>query len=130
MTWREQAACRDHPHEWWLGPATKPRDDARTVCRACPVQDACLREQVEIEAKLGYPMHGLYGGLSEDERRKLIRRLAAAGGPGAVVLPDNGHGMVARHGTQYSYQAHGCRCDACRAAHAATVAGWRKRKAS
>ncbi|MDV7268824.1 WhiB family transcriptional regulator, partial [Rhodococcus oxybenzonivorans] len=41
---------------------------AKQVCRRCPVRDRCL------EYALGsYERHGIWGGYTEDERKKLRR---------------------------------------------------------
>lgn len=69
--WREFAACKG------MGPAVFfPLDsryqEARRVCRDCPVQEPCLSaSSVTVETR----EHGMWGGLTPPERK---RRLSAA----------------------------------------------------
>jgi WhiB family transcriptional regulator, redox-sensing transcriptional regulator len=50
------------------GPAVEQADQAKTVCAGCPVRDKCL------DYVLAMGQHdGIWGGLSEDERRRLRR---------------------------------------------------------
>ena len=53
------------------GPALIQIDEAKAVCRRCPVVDECLRWALESGQDAG-----VWGGLSEDERRALKRRNA------------------------------------------------------
>ena len=69
--WRGQAACRDTDPDLFFpvgttGPALEQIATARAVCEACPVQDPCLEF-----ALLTNQDSGIWGGTSEDERRKL-----------------------------------------------------------
>lgn len=63
-TWRASAACADlHPDS--MQPGRGDAIDAnRALCAVCPVKDACG------EAGL-YEKYGIWGGLSEKERRRL-----------------------------------------------------------
>jgi WhiB family redox-sensing transcriptional regulator len=45
-------------------------DDAKAVCTSCPVRTPCL-----ATALLHRKQHGVRGGLSEEERRRLITRI-------------------------------------------------------
>ena len=76
MDWRHRAACRDEdPELFWpvgnSGPALLQIAEAKTVCRRCPVASACLSWAMETGQE-----YGVWGGLSEDERRALQRRNA------------------------------------------------------
>ena len=70
LSWKDQAACRG------LGPAifyadedVEDVDPAKTVCATCGVQVACL------EHALGWrERDGVWGGATERERRRIIRR--------------------------------------------------------
>jgi WhiB family redox-sensing transcriptional regulator len=69
--WRGQAACRDTDPDLFFpvgttGPALEQIATARAVCEACPVQEPCLEF-----ALLTNQDSGIWGGTSEDERRKL-----------------------------------------------------------
>jgi WhiB family redox-sensing transcriptional regulator len=72
------AACRDEDPELFFpigntGPALLQIEDAKAVCRRCPVIDACLQWAFESNQDAG-----VWGGMSEDERRALKRRAARA----------------------------------------------------
>ncbi|MFI0020207.1 WhiB family transcriptional regulator [Streptomyces griseus] len=76
--WRHRSACRDRDVDPELffpigttGPAVIQIMEAKAFCNACPVQPACL------DWALGNDVQdGVWGGLSEDERRALKRRRA------------------------------------------------------
>jgi WhiB family redox-sensing transcriptional regulator len=76
MDWRHRAACRDEDPELFFpignsGPALLQIDEAKAVCRRCTVADNCLRFALDTGQDAG-----VWGGLSEDERRALKRRAA------------------------------------------------------
>src|SRR4030095_11474344 len=78
MDWRHKAACLDEDPELFFpigntGPAILQIEEAKQVCRRCDVRDACLQWALEAGQD-----HGVWGGLSEDERRALKRRAARA----------------------------------------------------
>lgn len=77
-SWRHRAACRGEDPElfWPLGntaAAVLQAEEAKAVCRRCPVAGACLREALD-----GNQQFGVWGGLGEDERRALKRRISRA----------------------------------------------------
>jgi len=77
MDWRHRAACRDVDPELFFpigntGPAILQIEEAKQVCRRCDVTDACLRWALESGQEAG-----VWGGMSEDERRALKRRSRA-----------------------------------------------------
>ncbi|MEU4261779.1 WhiB family transcriptional regulator [Streptomyces sp. NPDC025273] len=72
--WRMLAACRDEDPDLFFpigstGPALVQTEDAKAVCAACPVRDQCLEWALENGQD-----SGVWGGLSENERRALKRR--------------------------------------------------------
>jgi len=75
--WRDQAECRPgsgiDPETFYpignTGPALLQIEDAKAVCRRCSSIDAC--PSFAIAAGIDT---GVYGGMSEDERRALKRR--------------------------------------------------------
>jgi WhiB family redox-sensing transcriptional regulator len=74
MDWRHRALCRDEDPELFFpigttGPALVQIEQAKAVCRRCPAVQACL----EWALSSGQDS-GVWGGLSEDERRALKRR--------------------------------------------------------
>ena len=78
MTWRDKSACLDEDPELFFaigttGPALRQIEEAKSVCRGCDVVDTCLRWAIASRQE-----PGVWGGLSEDERRALNRRNARA----------------------------------------------------
>jgi len=78
MNWRDHGACLDEDPELFFaigntGPALRQMEQAKAVCRGCEVVDTCLRWAIESRQETG-----VWGGLSEDERRTLKRRKARA----------------------------------------------------
>jgi WhiB family redox-sensing transcriptional regulator len=76
MDWRHQAQCKDEDPELFFpvgnaGPALLQTEEAKAVCRRCPVMDHCLQWALETGQEAG-----VWGGLSEDERRSMRRRAA------------------------------------------------------
>ncbi|NEC65382.1 WhiB family transcriptional regulator [Streptomyces sp. SID9727] len=72
--WRMHAACRDEDPDLFFpigssGPALVQVEEAKAVCRRCPVQQECLRWALENNQDAG-----VWGGLGENERRALKRR--------------------------------------------------------
>src|SRR5688572_27867603 len=78
MDWRHRAACLEEDPELFFaigntGPALLQIEEAKAVCRRCDVVDPCLKWAIESGQDAG-----VWGGMSEDERRALKRRTARA----------------------------------------------------
>ncbi|GHD85877.1 WhiB family transcriptional regulator [Streptomyces naganishii] len=76
--WRDRAACRQEDPDLFFpigttGPALLQTEQAKAVCRRCPVQEQCLEWAMETDQAIG-----VWGGTSENERRALKRRRATA----------------------------------------------------
>ncbi|MFJ9520658.1 WhiB family transcriptional regulator [Kitasatospora sp. NPDC101801] len=74
--WRHRATCREEDPELFFpvgntGPALLQIEEAKAVCRRCPVRDVCLAWAFDAGQDAG-----VWGGLSEDERRSMKRRAA------------------------------------------------------
>jgi WhiB family transcriptional regulator, redox-sensing transcriptional regulator len=74
MTWTEQAACRSVDPELFFpltsyGPGKYQIEQAREVCSGCAIRAVCLDWSVTNAV-----VHGVWGGLSEDERRLLVHQ--------------------------------------------------------
>ena len=74
MDWRHRAVCRFEDPELFFpigtsGPALLQIAEAKSVCRRCPVAIQCLIFALESGQDAG-----VWGGMSEDERRALKRR--------------------------------------------------------
>lgn len=73
MDWRHSALCRDEDPELFFpigttGPALMQVEHAKAVCGRCPAQRDCLDWALESGQDAG-----VWGGLSEEERRALKR---------------------------------------------------------
>ena len=73
FAWRDRAACKDsHPELFFpigsSGDALEEIDSAKAICRSCPVRRDCLAFAIETNQE-----SGVWGGMSEEERRKLRR---------------------------------------------------------
>ncbi|NIJ13789.1 WhiB family redox-sensing transcriptional regulator [Saccharomonospora amisosensis] len=71
--WRHRAACRDEDPELFfpvsdVGPGAVQTERAKAVCASCPVRARCL--EYALENGLDY---GIFGGMTERERRELTR---------------------------------------------------------
>jgi WhiB family redox-sensing transcriptional regulator len=74
--WMAVGRCRDMPPSTFFPSDGVGVDAARQICRECPVQDLCLEYALTNRID-----HGVWGGASERERRRIARRrrLAQAG---------------------------------------------------
>lgn len=76
MDWRHKAACLTEDPELFFpvgntGPALQQIEDAKKICQRCEVREQCLAWALEAGQD-----HGVWGGMSEDERRAIKRRAA------------------------------------------------------
>jgi len=76
--WRKLAACRHTEPDLFFpvgttGPAIEQIEAAKRVCRACEAIDACLEFALATNQE-----SGIWGGTSEEERRKLRKAWLAA----------------------------------------------------
>ena len=79
--WRNSAACRTEDPDLFFpigtsGPALLQTEQAKAVCRRCPVREQCLQWALRTGQSTG-----VWGGTSEEERRALKRRTAARRSP-------------------------------------------------
>jgi WhiB family redox-sensing transcriptional regulator len=77
-TWRDHALCRDTDPELFFpigttGQAIVTQDHARRVCGDCLVKQECLDYALDTNQD-----SGIWGGLTEEERRVIRRKRAAA----------------------------------------------------
>jgi WhiB family redox-sensing transcriptional regulator len=75
--WRNRAACRTEDPDLFFpigtsGPALMQTEQAKAVCRRCPVREPCLQWALDTGQSIG-----VWGGTSETERLALKRRIAA-----------------------------------------------------
>lgn len=79
LEWRDDAACMGEDPELFFpvgrgDTLMRGVDAAKNVCRRCVVVDSCLDWAIESGSDFG-----VWGGLSEDERRALRNRRARKG---------------------------------------------------
>lgn len=74
--WQEKSACRGMDIEIFFLPYNARNEEkraltekAKKICQTCPVISDCLDYALDIEEE-----YGVYGGLSADERKVIIRR--------------------------------------------------------
>ena len=83
--WREAAACRASDPELFFpvgstGPVLEEIDAAKAVCHDCPVRHPCLQFALETNQDTG-----IWGGTTEEERRRLRRSRRAGRSRGIPV---------------------------------------------
>ncbi|MGW0856921.1 WhiB family transcriptional regulator [Streptomyces sp. NPDC002690] len=71
--WQKRSSCRWEDPELFFpvgdtGPALLQIEEAKSVCRLCPVVDACLRWAMKTDQA-----YGVWGGTSEADRRQALR---------------------------------------------------------
>lgn len=76
--WHGMAECRRENATFFFPPShfevkqekDAREDAARALCRQCPVRQDCLDYALTVQEP-----HGIWGGLNELERRRLLRKL-------------------------------------------------------
>lgn len=77
MTWQDSANCLGVSAELFFPERGASTTEAKAVCKGCVVREACLEFAIRHGEKFG-----VWGGLSERERRR-IRRARARAAAGA-----------------------------------------------
>jgi len=67
--WKSLARCRGVDPEVFHPNPDEDGADAKAICALCPVREPCLEHAIARREKLG-----VWGGLTERERRREIRR--------------------------------------------------------
>jgi WhiB family redox-sensing transcriptional regulator len=71
--WQRDALCREHPEVEFFPERGASTREAKALCARCLVRDDCLAFALEAGIK-----HGVWGGMSERERRRVRRERALA----------------------------------------------------
>lgn len=79
-TWQDRAACRGPQSLTFFPPGSGERrheraareERAKAICATCSVRSSCLDYALEIRER-----HGVWGGLSESERRQMFKTTGA-----------------------------------------------------
>ena len=80
-SWQLKGLCRGNHSYLFFPPSTAERkeererreDKAKAICGVCPVKGDCLEFALEIREP-----YGIWGALTETERRQVLARRAAA----------------------------------------------------
>ncbi len=70
VRWREDAACRGVDTDVFFPATDEEAEEAKAICASCPVREECLEFALQTRQE-----DGVWGGLTETERRRLRRRL-------------------------------------------------------
>ncbi|MFV8165237.1 WhiB family transcriptional regulator [Mycobacterium sp. 134] len=83
--WRSRSSCRDVDPTVFYGPdreraaARRQRvARAKAICQSCPVRRACLRQSLRFSEP-----HGVWGGLTADERSDVLSETSPRSNDGA-----------------------------------------------
>ena len=68
MSWREWARCRGVDPEIFYPPEEDDALEAKEICAGCPVREVCLDHALTRREKIG-----VWGGMTERERRRMLR---------------------------------------------------------
>lgn len=129
LDWRQEGACREEDPELFYpvgstGAALVQADEAKAVCRRCPVWGSCRSYALDTREP-----HGVWGGLTEAERRRILRRRARNANASADPEPARPGRKPAPCGTDSAYQRHVRNGepidDDCRTAHKRATAQYR-----
>lgn len=116
LHWMTEALCTQVPADVFFPEKGQSADDALMICEDCSVQFDCLQYAVETGQRFG-----IWGGMTERERRK-IRRTPAK------------RSLKAPHGTSARYRQHHRdnerACTACRDAEKLRRQELRERRSS
>jgi len=116
--WHELAACSETDPDAFFPELGEPTAAAKRVCRSCPVRAECLQYALDNHERFG-----VWGGLSERERRHLIRE------PGISYLCTRNLHLM--EGGNVRIDAAGVRrCEACKAASRSRQPKTQPRKAA
>ena len=76
LTWMQDGECRNYPPAAFFPSDGVGVDAARRICATCKVQSACL--EYALTSRID---HGVWGGCSERERRRILKRRRDAAAP-------------------------------------------------
>jgi WhiB family transcriptional regulator, redox-sensing transcriptional regulator len=69
--WVAYASCRDADPEIFFPSTEDSVEAAVRICSGCPVREECLEWALDTRVR-----YGIWGGLTEKQRRRLLRRTA------------------------------------------------------
>ncbi|MGD0440853.1 MAG: WhiB family transcriptional regulator [Acidimicrobiales bacterium] len=68
-SWRQRAACRGVDPDIFYPVSDEDAEEAKAVCASCTVRQACLEYSLAARER-----EGVWGGLTERERRRIVRQ--------------------------------------------------------
>ena len=74
--WMARGSCRFEPPATFFPSDGVGVEVAKRICASCPVQGACLEYALEHRID-----HGVWGGASERQRRRILRKRRLDAGP-------------------------------------------------
>lgn len=77
---RSQALCRQVDPDLWFPPKGGSASEAKAICRRCEIRPACLRFALATNQP-----HGIWGGMTEEERNLLRRQILKRGKRNALA---------------------------------------------
>lgn len=80
--WVLRAACRDTDVDLFAQTASEQKRARDAVCRDCPVRLECLADALDNQIEFG-----VWGGMTERERRALLRRRGLVTGTARTRAP-------------------------------------------
>lgn len=69
LAWADLGSCTNADPDLFFPQPGADTSYARSICRVCPVRTQCLEYALESGQK-----HGIWGGMTESQRRRLRRR--------------------------------------------------------
>lgn len=115
--WMADALCTQVDHDLWFPEKGQPTRQAKRICAACPVRETCLTYAVENQEAWG-----VWGGLSEPERRKVADQRG-------LPRPSRARDLEPACGTYRGYRRHRAAGEeACEPCKAATRRDYHERK--
>lgn len=69
LQWMRNGNCRNYPPAAFFPSDGVGVDAARRICASCPVKERCLEYALANRID-----HGVWGGTSERERRRILKR--------------------------------------------------------
>lgn len=81
--WRAHGLCAGTDPDLWFAVGAREHKLAKRICRSCPVRMECLAYAMDAPVD-----HGVWGGMTERERRR-YRRIAGDDGWRSLLLKDS-----------------------------------------
>lgn len=83
--WRAHGKCSETDPDLWFSVGAREHKAAKLICRTCPVKDACLAYAMDAPVD-----HGIWGGLTERERRRYRRQAGVSGWRTVLEVSEHG----------------------------------------